>query len=270
MSHEITASDFSEIRWRGNWIWTQAPEMPRDRFAAMRGALEPSKQTHGLFRKTIALDRVPERAPARITADSRYILFVNGREVNRGPIRSQPRRLHYDLLDLAPYLKPGENLIAVLVKFYGTTKSYWMPAQPTMTLGRTGVLIMEANLGNGAGEDGWLVTDDTWKAIESDAWSEGPPSRGPGGGGIPVEILDAGRLPHAWQEPGFDDSAWTDAALIVAGQRSGAPRAQPPSEPYGPLYPRTIALLGGEIRSPEQLQIETLTDQTRVRVTGSL
>ena len=115
MSDEITPSDFSEIRWRGNWIWTQAPAIPTDRFAAERGALEPPKQAHGLFRKTFALASVPERVPARITADSRYILFVNGQEVNRGPVRSQPRRLHCDLLDLAPYLKAGENLIAVLV-----------------------------------------------------------------------------------------------------------------------------------------------------------
>ena len=44
-----------------------------------------------LFRKTIRLDSVPERVPARVTADSRYVLFANGQEVFRGPIRSQRR-----------------------------------------------------------------------------------------------------------------------------------------------------------------------------------
>ena len=48
MAQEIPPSDFSDIRWRGNWIWTQAPEMPRDRFAARRGTLEPSNDSNGL------------------------------------------------------------------------------------------------------------------------------------------------------------------------------------------------------------------------------
>jgi alpha-L-rhamnosidase len=268
MSDEITPSDFSEIRWRGNWIWTEAPAIPADRFAAMRGAMAPGKQAHGLFRKTFALESVPKRVPARITADSRYLLFVNGREVSRGPVRSQPRRLHYDLLDLAPYLKVGENLIAVFVKFYGTTKSYWMPAVPTMTLGRTGVFVFEARVSTDPGEAGWLVTDDTWKAMESDAWSEAPPSRGPGGGGIPVEILDADRLPYGWEQPDFDDAAWGNAALISGLQRGGPARGQPPSEPYGPMYPRTIALLGGEIRAPVGIQIEYLSGPVDLSVEG--
>ena len=37
---------------------------------------------------------------------------------------------------------------------------------------------------------------------------------------------------------------------MASVRRSGAARSQPPSEPYGPLYPRTIALLGGETRTP--------------------
>ena len=34
-------------------------------------------------------------------------------------------------------------LLAVYVKYYGRPKSYWMPAAPTLTLGRTGVLVFE-------------------------------------------------------------------------------------------------------------------------------
>ena len=266
MSDEVTPNDFPGIRWHGNWVWTEAPPRLRDRFAAMRGAMGPGKEAHGLFRRTFALESVPERVPARITADSRYVLFVNGQEVSRGPVRSQPRRLHYDLLDLAPYLKAGENVIAVHVKYYGTTKSYWMPAPPTMTLGRSGVLILEARVA--PGEDGWLVTDESWVAMESDAWTEGPPSRGPGGGGVPVEIMDGRQLPHDWEQPGYDDSAWGNAALIPALQRGGPARSQPPSEPYGPMYPRSIALLGGEVRTPAAVQIETLADPVDVSAEG--
>ena len=85
--------------------------------------------------------------PARITADSRYALYVNGHEVLRGPVRSQPRRMMYDLVDLAPHLKVGENTIAVYVKYYGRPNSFYIPPAPNTGLGKTGALVFEANLG---------------------------------------------------------------------------------------------------------------------------
>src|SRR4051794_6595272 len=215
MSAPVTSQDFSEIRWRGHWIWVPEETITRGSPLAI-GHLEPGKEAHGLFRKTIQLERVPERVPARITADSRYALFANGREVYRGPIRSQPRRIHYDLFDLAPYLQPGENILAVYVKYYGTPKSYWMPAVPNLTLGKSGILVFEADLGEG----GWLVSDNSWKARKSDAWNQ---ERGDEGAyldlvveGVPVEVFDARRFPPEWREAGFDDSGWGQAQVVPA------------------------------------------------------
>src|SRR5687767_11634889 len=121
-SNPITPSDFPEIRWHGHWIWV--PEEPIVRGSPFGGESGPRPESHGLFRKSFTLDQVPASVPARITADSRYLLFVNGQEAFRGPIRSQPRRLYYDLFDLAPYLQTGQNLIAVYVKYFGTAKAY--------------------------------------------------------------------------------------------------------------------------------------------------
>jgi hypothetical protein len=66
--------------------------------------------------------------PARISADSRCVLWVNGHEVGRGPARSQPNRQLYDSYDLSPYLTVGANAIAVLVTYYGRPMSFWQPA----------------------------------------------------------------------------------------------------------------------------------------------
>ncbi|MGC8782618.1 MAG: hypothetical protein ACP5UQ_17290, partial [Anaerolineae bacterium] len=82
MSTEVTPNDFPEIRWRGHWVWTEFPPMPTGPFGG--GGFEPRPETHGFFRKTFTLDAVPARVPARITADSRYILYVNGQEAFRG------------------------------------------------------------------------------------------------------------------------------------------------------------------------------------------
>ncbi len=251
MSTQVTRDDFGGVRWHGHWIWVEPPALPRQPFEQGPDA---QPEVHGLFRKTFSLGGVPARAPARITADSRYVLYVNGREALRGPVRSQPRRLHYDLLDLAPYLREGDNTIAVHVRYYGAARSYWMPAQANMSLGKTGVMVFEADLGGG----NWLVSDESWRALKPDAWEELPVGQGPIAGGIPVEVLDARRLPAAWEQPGHDDSAWGHAARIPAVHIGGFARTQPPTDPYGPLYPRPIAPLGGETRRPATVRAEAL------------
>ena len=264
MTNEITLNDFSDIRWRGHWTWVE-PAPPGRPFAELRPADVRRPEVHGLFRKTFNLASVPTRAPTRITADSRYLLFVNGQEVYRGPIRSQPRRLHYDLFDLAPYLRVGENTISVLVVYYGVPRAFWIPA-PGVTLGKNGVLVFEVDLG----QAGWLVSDATWKVCKSDAWSEdwkgGEDIAGPIAGSIPVEVFDARRLPFNWAQPGFDDSAWDSAYLIAPFHPGSNGRTQPPSEPYGPLYPRPIAKLGGDLRLPLTIRAEHLSDDVDAQI----
>ncbi|KPV54222.1 hypothetical protein SE17_05105 [Kouleothrix aurantiaca] len=218
------------------------------------GVNSQAEETHGLFRKTFHLDRVPARVPARLTADSRYALFVNGQEVARGPIRGQPRRLHYDFVDLAPYLQPGVNAVAIYVKYYGTPTSFWMPAVPNNTLGTSGILVFEADLS----ATGWLISDASWKAQKADAWSIIGREGTSHGGGVPVEVFDARRLPHDWQAVDFDDCGWNAAQVVQAMHVGGFARSQPPTDPYGPLYPRPIAQLDGMVRTPESIQVEVL------------
>ena len=256
MSTDIKPNDFAEIRWKGHWIIVPEDQpAPSGPFPGAGRPQQTPKETQGLFRKTFTLARVPDRVPARMTADSRYLLFANGREVSRGPVRSQPRRLHYDMFDLAPYLQRGDNVLAVYVKYYGTAKSHWMPAPSAGTLGTTGVMVFEANLGDA----GWLVSDTSWRAIKCDAWTEAPPGRGPGGGGVPVEIVDARKVPVGWEQPDLDDTAWGNAVLVAPAGLGSSRRSQPPSAPYGRMYPRSIAPLGGETCAPVTIQVDTLS-----------
>lgn len=230
----------------------EEPIIPSGGFAA---SIDPhANEAHGLFRKTFTLHRRPERAPARITADARYALYVNGHELGRGPIRSQFRRLHYDMYDLAPYLTNGENVIAVYVKYYGREKAFWMPATPNRTLGKGGIMAFECCLG----ESGWLASDDTWKARKSTAWDHQTlDERDMVLEGVPMEVFDARSFPHDWTTREFDDAGWGQARIVHA-MMSGLYRSQPPTHPYGPLYPRSIGQLGGEARKPASVRIETL------------
>ena len=67
------------------------------------------------FRKKISLAKTPAHAALHLFADARYILWVNGQYVDRGPARFQPNGPEYDSVDLSAKLKAGDNVIALLV-----------------------------------------------------------------------------------------------------------------------------------------------------------
>ncbi len=70
------------------------------------------------------LDAVPESLVIRFTGRSQYKLYVNGRSVNFGPLRSQAQHAYVDELELAPYLKEGENRL--------TAEAWSYPSSPAM------------------------------------------------------------------------------------------------------------------------------------------
>ena len=75
-----------------------------------------------IYRKTVTIGEVPERLVARIAADTKYWLWINGRlavfegGLKRGP---SPDGTYYDPVDIAPYLVEGENTIAILLWHFG-------------------------------------------------------------------------------------------------------------------------------------------------------
>lgn len=74
------------------------------------------------FRRNINIKRKPMHAMATIAADTKYWLWINGRMVvfegglKRGPT---PKDTYADKVDLAPYLRRGNNQIAVLLWHFG-------------------------------------------------------------------------------------------------------------------------------------------------------
>ena len=96
------ASHTASLRWSGHWIGGHQPRAATGTPADfMTGGDTAREFSRSMFRKTFDLQGLPAGAAARITADSRYVLWVNGQEVGRGPVRSQPFRQRYDSYDLA-------------------------------------------------------------------------------------------------------------------------------------------------------------------------
>ena len=70
-----------------------------------------------LFRRIVSYDTVPKSVILNITADTHYLLKINGQLVCRGPAKSQRYR-YYDTVDIAPFLKPGKNVLVAEVCHY--------------------------------------------------------------------------------------------------------------------------------------------------------
>lgn len=113
-----------------------------------------------MFRKEFSLDKVPDKVDGWILADSRYLLYVNGKRVQWGPAPSDPRWPEADPLDIREYLKEGKNVIACQVLYYGL-------GDGTSPIGKPG-FICKLELGKES-----IVSDDTWDVAIARSWRPG-------------------------------------------------------------------------------------------------
>ena len=74
------------------------------------------------FRRELQLRQPPRSLPVRVSADNRYLLFVNGHRVDAGPARGDLKHWRYRRLDIAPFLRRGQNVIAAQVWNDGAAK----------------------------------------------------------------------------------------------------------------------------------------------------
>src|SRR5277367_593010 len=220
------------IAWDARWIWTGPAPLP---VAQIGAAGIPPKETWNRFcylRRTIQLDAVPASVPARVTADSRFVLFVNGVEVARGPARSIPERLAWTEIDLAPYLRAGRNAIAALVRYYGLPGPWWRPAAPSFLLGFGSFAFEAPAIG--------VSSDTTWKGRAAPYRQD--VIRTAALPVPPIEILDGAEIPAGWNEAPFDDSGWLPAIELSAGTLAQN-RTRIPVEPFTAPEPDEIAPL---------------------------
>jgi hypothetical protein len=173
----------------GQWIW--------------RAGTASTANEYVYFRRAVTLSAPPSASSLQITADTRYVLYVNGTLVGRGPARSPTRYMAYDSWDIAPYLTTGKNVIAALVHHTGE----WTFRSQT---GRAGFLCA-ASITVG-GQTNTIGSDAAWKALSSAAWDRSQARMN-----IALdfaEVYDARKAPNGWKTATFDDSQWPAAAVL--------------------------------------------------------
>lgn len=215
-------------RWDARWIWLfdEPPEPPWEQGAPRAH----ERESWVMLRRAFTLDAVPDDARCRVTADGRYVLWVNGLELGRGPARSEPAHLTYD--EYALPLRRGDNAIAILARHYGRPVPWWIPAPFVGQLGHGGVLF-ESTVGI-ASDDAWRVARAPYVVAEGEIPSDGPPD---------AEVIEPAAFPVGWIDAGFDDAGWA-RATVLHPTTLGVTDPSPPTDPFGPLEPRPIPPLG--------------------------
>ncbi len=241
--------------WRGRWIWDREPDEEGFWWKTTEG------QSHFVYlRHAFEVDHAPSSVPARVTCDSRYLLFLNGQQLGRGPIRGEPEFLGWDDYDLAPHLAPGRNVIVALCHYYGSAGPWWVPAAALGTLGR-GSFCFET-LG-GCPVD--IATDTDWRAVPA-PWI---PNNWRSVHAFPPEVIDGRLAPDGVHDPAAHDEQWP-RAVVVAGHGHGTVLDRPPAAPYMSPLRRPIPQLTSVVLTPERLvegerpvDVEMLDDPTK-------
>jgi hypothetical protein len=183
------------------------------------------------FRKTLTIGSVPGRFIVHVSADNRYRLFVNGKPVCSGPARGDLAHWRYETVDLAPFLKPGSNVLAASVWNFAD-RAPWaqMSCQTAFLLQGDGEAEAAAN------------TNTSWKVIRNPAYSPTGNERAPMGQFLvvgPGDCVDASIYPWGWNESAFDDSGWQTPRDLSNGQPESLHNADQPWR----LVPRTIPFM---------------------------
>ena len=160
------------------------------------------QNTFVLFRRTLDLPAPCVRARGWISADSRYLLEVNGRRIQWGPAPCDPRWVEADPLDLGAALAAGPNVIGAEVLFYGQ-------GDGTSPLGKPGFLFhLEIECADGSRQT--IVSDETWQAHLARAWTPGQYKRWYLR--ALQEVFDARLYPYGWTTREYSTNAdWLPA-----------------------------------------------------------
>lgn len=197
--------------WSAKWIWDKENLTENNVFMC--------------FYKRVNIKNIPEKLIAHVSADSKYRLYINGEtvvfegSVKRGPDKNSG---YYDSIDIAPFLKKGENSICALVWYWGDSKNY------SYNSSGQGGFIFEAE-----NEDITIISDNSWKVKKNDAYIDSALYKPNYRLAEHSIYYDARKFSDDWIKEDYDASSWENATEYGIGGEGA----------YGKLIPRGIPLL---------------------------
>lgn len=220
-----------EKREKSNWIWLKDWK-PQDK----------EEPLHVLFRKEIHITEEPTAGSVRISADSRYKLYINGVFVEAGPSKGDRQVWYVDEMNILPYMKQGTNIIAVEVLRYPMEHK-----KGNHGIFRTEYpgLYVRGEICDNAGDTYTIDACDQWKCKKNKYYhivSESEIF-------APLQIYEntKGDVENrGWMQPDYDDKFWPSAFEYPDMDQAVSP---------GNLIDRTIPYLYHEGRTFQNVMV---------------
>ncbi|MCD6322853.1 MAG: hypothetical protein J7L77_07475, partial [Clostridiales bacterium] len=170
---------------KSKWIWGSS--------------ITDKENTAVCFRRNFNVDK-SEDTIVKISADTRYVLYINGKEIGRGPIRSTIDRWFFDEYDISSDIVSGENLLAVRVWDYGwsTYQTIANKGGLVFSIENTGETICESDEFCLCSRDYGLVSKTVKRNVNLGF----------------MEYYNADKFSFDWMNSGYDDSKWETVVLI--------------------------------------------------------
>lgn len=183
---------------KAKWIWTHN----------WKG--EDDNRVGGFiyFRKSFYINDIFNKAVIKVSADSRYRLFINGQSVAVGPCKGDRFTWYYETIDISQYLKSGKNVIAIKVLRYsndfggnGNLSVYRSPL-PGFCLSCE-INDVDENVIE------QIYTDNSWKCMKDDSTyiAQGIYTLFLG----IMEEVDGVKVPFGWELLEYNDENWENA-----------------------------------------------------------
>lgn len=195
--------------FKGRWIW-EAKDI---------------EDVHVAFRRHINLSAKPQRAVLHLSCESKATVYVNGEIVavdavlKRGPT---PFDSFYQDIDCAPYLQQGENVVCILVHYWGKSGNASVNSQQ-------GGLIYDLDVDGtfySSGSDTKVKRLQEYRNQRVLSATGEYPDRRRSTFLAEREIYFDARKQEDYAAKDYDDSQWADARVV----------ASPGYLPFGDLY----------------------------------
>ena len=210
------------------------------------------------FRKDVELANAPQRYVVNVSADNRFVLYVNGKRAGAGPARSDLQHWHYETFDVGPLLHSGDNVFAAMVWNFGERSALAQISDRTAFL-----------LGGASEAENAVNTGTDWDVAVDTSIRTLPKPQELGGyyyAAEPGLRLDGVRYAWGWNS-GDNTSglSWKKAVAIGFGARRGAslqennwqlmadplPQMAMEQQPMGSIVRNSGVKVAGDPTSPE-------------------
>jgi len=214
-----------------------------------------------LLRRQFPVRAGLRRALASVCGLGHYEMTVNGARAGTGLLTpgwtAYEKTCLYDTHDVTPLLRAGDNAVGAVL---GSGMYNVQPGRYVKFVSafRPLTAIAQIRLEYEDGRVDVIGTDGQWRV------TGGPIVFSNVYGG---EDYDARLEPRSWDQPGFDDSSWTPAAVVDAPQRilRGASYASPPFRTYEAFAPAAVQELRPGVAVYDFGQNASMMPRLRVR-----